>query len=426
VISDESAKVRLKSSRWIAGDTSTALASTAAVKLRGIVIVLLVGRIYGADILGLLSLLVAAQSLCYVLCSFGVHFSLVSNLPADPSDRRRYVWSAAVLPSLSAFIMSLAWLGLIRTNLFANVLVVDPTAGLVAALAIAASPWEYLYANFRRATGRFRAHLVIPATRSAIEVVGATAIILLNYPGEVLVRAVIAIPFCSGVASLVGLAIVATPSAPQWYIVKKQLRFTWALYLGQVGAEVTARSDRFILAAYLDARLLGIYAIAYALASAVYALGGPLSSLAYGRFRLVFDQGRIYTAARSLATGLSLAMAYALAVMSAIALTYEWILDYFRLPASEATMTLLVLAIAGIPLIFSQFANVALVWQRRTVPAGFAQLLAGAISLAALVLLTPPLGLPGAALATLISYSFLALATTSLALPRLLRSAASQ
>ncbi len=193
---------------------------------------------------------------------------------------------------------------------------------------------------------------------------------------------------------------------PYFARVKKYIFFGLPLLFANMGIWLTTSSDRFLILHFLDLKSVGVYAAAYVLGSLPLLLIRPLTQVLLPDFALLASNQDFATIEQRLST----LVKYYLAGVTLFVLVNTLFADIFLLTLSTkdfsegiivVKITTVGIAIYGL----MQLLNSVLSAIEKKSHFGFFWVIIGGVNIASNLLLIPRLGLLGAAISTLVTYS---------------------
>lgn len=393
------------------GDLVATFGSAGLVKVRGLVAAALMVRFYGADGYGAYVLGLTVAQIFAILSTMGLGTALVLHWPDLPITRRRrlVVWlSAGALGA--AGVLTVGWAILLSaTSLF-----LDGTAlrrlALLASLTVVPAVAVGIFSNVFRAQGHVRAFAIGNAGRAVVEVAVLAASVLFGLSvsefalASLATQAVLALVYSGRAFSELAHDTDVRAEEDGMHL-RTVLRTSTSLGSVAVAQEVVDRSDRLVIASFLDARAVGVYSAAYALASLIYGLIPPFTAAVLPGIRDRWRENSI-SAYRELRRLLFVFVLF-VSLVGSLLLT-------FRVAAIRAVLgTEIVLDLLDVLPVLIGAALIYVASRLLYLPmmlGGAASRYSSAVwwsagsNLILAVFLTPVLGIVGAALASLLSY----------------------
>ncbi len=282
---------------------------------------------------------------------------------------------------------------------------------LVSALLVVPRSLESMFWSFLRVEERTKAYNVIVVVMKAATILAICVLVQWK-------RASAELYF--GATTVVEMAVVAALTLPllQRGIValshfdlaffQEIFVFGMPLVVNEVAFVVLDAGDRILVQHYLGGEPLGIYAVAYGLASMLQSLiMTPLNLAVLPMYLRLWAAGEREKTVAFLSTGLDLLLLGSAGLFVVVAATAH---DMVLLSASakyRGADDLIPMIFAGL-LIFSTyvFVNAGLMIEKKTARIAGVMAASAVVNVALNCLLLPSMGLRGAALATLISYAF--------------------
>ncbi|WP_270484079.1 oligosaccharide flippase family protein [Gordonia sp. w5E2] len=267
---------------------------------------------------------------------------------------------------------------------------------------------------FRAVAAAYSRWKLITAERSFVAVGRLSALTLLWWTGNLTVMsASIAIAASVGLAFLVYIPFVvkvgrrraeSPPSSrspnERWFYAghRSLLAYGSSVWLGSVAGILLSRLDQTLMTPLSGAYELGLYAVAASVSELPLIVNSSLRDVLYTRFSSTSDKGADLAARMSSASTVLVAL-LSIVVAAATPVFLPILFGHSFASATTATLILLLAVVAGNP---GSIAGVALSGAGYPVLRSVSLLIALASNIVLVVLLVPPLGATGAAIATLV------------------------
>ncbi|RKR76682.1 oligosaccharide flippase family protein [Frondihabitans australicus] len=215
---------------------------------------------------------------------------------------------------------------------------------------------------------------------------------------------------CQFVAMGIGIAVVRPTfeGFRQWAVTTRAVRLGVPLALGSLAFFVLNAGDRIVIQRELGSVQVGRYQVAYTIGSAVVILLNFTNNAWTPHFAaLKSDVSRYLLAMRSRDELYRLLVPIVIAVTLASPLALR-IVAPASYEQSGLTLVVLLVALTAFPVAASGAAQRLLVVQRRGKTVGLTAGIAAVVNIVVNLILVPPMGITGAAVATLVSYTLLA------------------
>jgi O-antigen/teichoic acid export membrane protein len=268
--------------------------------------------------------------------------------------------------------------------------------------------------NGRHRYTRFQAVRVLVFVLTAVGLIGLRLGGVLNVRGAVLVYLA-----ANAVTALVAAVLVQRAERPElqvsYRLARQLLGYGIKSHTSNVSGLLNERLDQLVISIFLAPARLGLYVIAVTMTSITNLVGTSVSFVALPAVaRLETPEERAAAARRYIATTVVLS---ALISVPTLLFTRRLIELLFGAPFSGATSVCRVLLLACVALSTGRAVQAILKAINRPLDAGVAETLALVVTIAALAVLLPALGIMGAGVASLLAY----VASTTFALYRAAR-----
>jgi O-antigen/teichoic acid export membrane protein len=201
----------------------------------------------------------------------------------------------------------------------------------------------------------------------------------------------------------IGVVLIASrrdlrPSGFRPAIVRRAFAFGVRGWPGTLANVANIRLDQLVMIPLVNARQLGLYAVATTIATLVTYVVGPLGGAMYPRVA-AGDTQLVARTARATVAGV-IVIELAIAAVAPIAIPLV-----FGHAFSSAVLLVWLLGVAALPQATANLLAGALLAAGRPLPASYSEFAAVAVTVPGLLILLPPLGAVGAALVSIAAYS---------------------
>lgn len=386
-------------------------------KLKGIIVLPILVKGMGVDQYGVWVQILAFSSLAMALIAMNLHLPLLRFFKAGDPDpvtaaaNRAYnasVYATLLGATIAQTTVACAVLYAVATPAMSDVLIgtQDRSCLFYGLALVVLNAVRNLNLNFYRAERRFLLRSVVDLGATVVELV---AVVVAMRGGTSLIPALrIMTLIGAGMVALTTVHVFGSVSLrrPSAAVLKNAYRYSVPLLPGAVCMWILDRSDRFIIAHFLDDAAVGRYATHYALGSLLTFLFGPLQQTLIPRVGQLWDGDRP-AAVRHVEDSMRIYVLLALPAIAGIAALSEPVLALMTTPAVAEGSRLSTFFIAsgvaswGFSILLSSFffAN------KETKVVSYFTMLTAALNLGLNFVLVPRMGILAAGLVTLISYA---------------------
>lgn len=201
---------------------------------------------------------------------------------------------------------------------------------------------------------------------------------------------------------------------PHFLRMKEYFNFGMPTVPMSLASWVIYSSDRYVIAYFLGATFVGIYSVAYTLGSIIVMFAGVVGFVLPPLLSKLYDEGRISEVKTLLSYSLKYLLALAIPFVFGAAVLAEPVLRLFSTAeiAGEGYLVMPLITLGMLLACANSVIFLILVLVKKMKLAGAIYVIAAAISLGLNILVVPYLGILGAAITALISYSLVLGLTT--------------
>jgi len=408
-------------SKKFSGDLAWTTSASIAVKFQGFILIILLGRMVGVEWYGAWTLTFAVTSYLTVITTMMLPNAMVRFFPGE---------SETFTPTIFLFLFSI-----VATLSFGTAFLVLPFANQFAILFLNSTVynefvmWGVLLipmnALLNMQQDYYRAH---DDLKSFSLISGGTPILQLITVGITLfvipdaLRALQLFIFVGfAIESIIAVSIFKQVnwrriySRANWERLKRYLKYSLPLVPSGFSSQISSNGDRFVVGYFLGAQYVGIYSVAYSLASILMLFNPPITNVLFPKISK-FYVTRNYAAIRKyINVGMTLFGVIGGLITLGLLIFGSYLLGFLIKESSQVPnfshlfgVTLIVsfaLIVYGISRIYSLYI---LIYEKTM--AWFAIYLSSAmLNLALNFMLIPAYGLLGAAFSTLLSYALIAI-----------------
>lgn len=385
------------SPRRLATQMAFSALANLAPPVAGFAVAPLLAQALGAEQRGIAAAATAPLMLMTTLAMFGIPEAITYLIAKDPSSARQALKKGLLLLTGSSLVATVAVLALAGPLSGGNTsaegliriaaLFILPTTLVSGVRAVPRGLHDWQYVNTEK---------YITSAYRLLFISGAFAIGTLSPLAAVLVLSMA--PVIGGFAFLRPLLRVRADGdlGGRAVSVKKITSFSLVVWLGSVSGIVLGKIDQTIMLPLSDARQLGYYAAAASVADAILVINNAVRDITFSAQSSGSDPSVLQRSARiSLLAGMMLATV----ILSPINLWFPLLFGQDFANAIPTVTILIIAAVIGIP---GSVAGAGLVGRGRPGAVSASLMVAAIINIFAVIVLVPPLGAVGAAIATLI------------------------
>lgn len=380
-------------------DALASVVGTVVVQSSGFAAGLLVARALGAEARGVVALIALTYRQAAVLASLGLDSAILHFGARDPTGLRARARRSLVVAGGQGLVAALAGWLLLRTALGSAV---SPAAGAVTIAALGAP--AVLVLNYGNAALRAGGRLVEAAALEAVAGTATLAVIVAGVVTDSLALAAVgAAAGATAGAALTAIMVhrlpttAGQPDSPGW---GSHLRYGLAGHAGTIFQNLNYRLDFYLVALLLSTTDVGIYALAVALAEALLLLPDALGVVVMQRAAASPGAGRATEVTLRLGVAAALVGGALLALSSTRAVPALFGPGFADVPSTITALLPGIVAIAVWKTLVNDLAGRGFPTVKSTSAAAAAVLTIGGD-----LLLIPPFGIVGAAVASSISYT---------------------
>lgn len=378
-------------------------AASASIQLLNAVTGVILARGLGADARGQLAAVILWPSLLAMLGALGISEAATYHAAKRTQPLGALVGTVAALAVVQSIILVGAGFVLLPLVLGRQ----DDTAVRAAHLFLAFVPLNLLALHLMGIVNGLQRYTAFQALRLGTVAVGCLGIVGLALEDRVSIPSVVAVYIAANLlAALTAAAFVvyagAWPLGFSRALARSLLRFGVRSHTTSVAGQLNERLDQLLISLFLAPVYLGLYVVAVTLTSLSSLIGGSVAQVALPA-SAALERRVAHRTARRL-VGITLTGS-ALVTLPLLVFTPEIITLFFGESFRGATDVARILLVAGVVLSTSRALGAVLTGLGRPLDAAVPELVALAVTLAALAALLPWLGLVGAGLASLIAYS---------------------
>ncbi|EMA51717.1 oligosaccharide flippase family protein [Halococcus salifodinae] len=286
-------------------DIIVSTAATLSIRLRGLIFIPLISGGLSVTAFGAYTQVLAVARLLEVLAGVRLYDVLVrygQERDQDASELFYTLFTVVVVSSafVAAFMFSIAQL-LSQYTLSTGEYAAAYQAGAVLVLLRAVFRIQVSYFKMN---GRIKFYSIIETANTYAIVSGVAAAILIFSSDLAGVFDAIILGDALTVVLLQGLIVreigVATPSFER---IGEYLRYSVPLTTSTLASTVSSRVDRFLIGAFLGAQAVGVYSIAYQIATAIMIYVKPIRITFFPEFSQLLENGKLDRCSRYLRQG---------------------------------------------------------------------------------------------------------------------------
>jgi O-antigen/teichoic acid export membrane protein len=388
-------------------DTVIVAVTQILLKLRGFITLPLIVKLLGTASYGVFSQVIAFSGLAGALFAWNLQLPLVRFMVADRA-RWGSIYATLMLATVASVAVGAALVGLFARPLGA--VLIGGTDGATYLLLgmglVVVANVRQINMNVYRATGRFVARGAIELATTFGELLGIWLIIR---QGRGLAAALLFAVIWEAVAALATTAHAATVTG--WGrldgdILRRALAYALPLIPASLATWILDRADRFVVNGYLGSHGVGVYSATYTLASFLLLFQAPFQLTLFPKVGALWDVDRARAERYiSMANQAFLTLGIPFVVGTSVLAPAIFVrLGNAEIAAASQHITFVLEAGVLLWGVSSTYMH-ALYGAHRTGVIGVTTIVAAALNVVLNFVLVPPLGVMGAAIATLIAYA---------------------
>ena len=386
-------------------------------KLRGIITLPLIVGAIGTAGYGVWSQILAFVTLLASIVSWNLHLPLVRFIAADRKSAPRIYTTILVLEM--ALTAAGAALLLPFSRGASDVLLGDPSLGKHLAVGLAfvfVSNIRLVNLNVYRAYDRFLARSIVELATSVVELVAIIVVLMRTHD---IFAALVAMTIWGTIAALITTWHAGRLTGfglPSRQIAMRALAYAVPLLPTALSLWILDRADRFFIGHYLGPKEVGIYSASYAIGGLVIQAQMPFQMTLFPKVAALWDTDRD-GARRYIELSNKFFLTLAIPFTAACAVFAPHLLEKLgNKEIAEDSALLTVLVSAGVTLYGVSVMQIQVLHgARRTSIQGAISIAAALFNVALNIALLRPLGIAGAAIATLAAYAFTCVALNHVA-----------
>lgn len=390
-------------------------AATAFITLGSIILIPIITKTLGAHGYGIWAQVQVTISIAMVLAGLGLLAGMLRFLPAQTNKEeiQEGFYSVFCFVSLAALIISVIFI--IFADFIAGALFNGATAIVrVTGLIILVQSLDTVFLTLFRVFQQVKRYSLFMIANSYGQI-GLIAYLVLN--GHGILSVVLAVLSIQVLLLFILFFIVKAQigiKRPHFRRMKEYFNYGMPTIPMSMASWVTTSSDRYVIAYFLGATSVGTYSAAYVLGSIPFMVAGVLGFVLPPPLFKLYDEGRISEVKTHLSYSLKYLLALAIPFVFGAAMLAEPVLRLFSTAeiASEGYPILPLVALSILFVCANSVICLILGLVKKMKLVGAIYIVAAAVNLGLNILVVPYLGILGAAITTLISYSLVLGLTT--------------
>jgi O-antigen/teichoic acid export membrane protein len=392
-------------------DIIVSMAATLSIRLRGLIFIPLISGGLSVTAFGAYTQVLAVARLLEMLAGMRLYDALVrygQEHDQDTSELFYTFFTVVVVSSafVAIFTFSIAQL-LSRYTLSTGKYAAAYQAGSVLVLLRAVFR---IQANYFKMNGRIKFHSIIETANTYVIVGGVSAAILIFSTDLAGVFDAIILGDALTVVLLQGLIVreigIATPSFER---IGEYLRYSVPITTSTLASTVSSRVDRFLIGAFLGAQAVGVYSIAYQIATAIMIYIKPIRITFFPEFSQLLENGELDRCSRYLRQGVRYFLLISLPTVGGMYLIGPDVIDIIAGEGANPSGVLVaVIALGIVGLGVDHIYWVVLTADKRTLRVTIIRWVGAVANLGLSIPLVLEFGIIGAAVATLGTYALTA------------------
>ncbi len=376
-------------------------------RIKGIILLAILTKSLGAESYGIWAQILVTLSLITPVAILGLPYALVRFLPDAKTfkETREHVWSTVLLILGSSLIVIIPLL--FFPHIVSNLLQAPSNLIILLALLIVLESLSAVLVDAFRAFGEIGKYSLLTFGIAGGEIAFTAISISLGYG---LWGAVFSLALIRGVVLLFALLMLLKKigfEIPRFTHAKEYLKFGLPTIATNTAHWVVQVSDRYFIAWFLGILFVGYYAPAYTIGLIINLFILPVMLILQPAVSKLFSEGKIEEVKKYLSYSLKYILCITIPAAAGLIVLSKQILTIFSTHDIAIHASPVVPFVAASILlygVYGVFAQVLLLFKKTSVE-GTVWMASAIISLVLNILIIPPFGILGAAIATLAGYS---------------------
>jgi O-antigen/teichoic acid export membrane protein len=377
--------------------------------LKGLILLPILTKTLGAESYGIWAQIQATVSLLMPLALLQLGFAMTRFLAAEKDKAKisKGFSSIFAASSFTAFALSLL------IFILAEPLAVAVFGGAgaayfvkLAALLVLLMTLDQVIIEYFMAFRQMERYAVFSILQTVGEVLLIGYLVLSGYG---LFGAIISLLIVKVIVFAAGVLVVGREvriSKPSFAVVKSYLGFSLPLLPTMLCIWIVNLSDRYVIGYFMNIEAVGIYSVAYNLGSLVALFFAPIASVLLPAITNLYENDKIQELKTHLKYSLKFYLMFAIPSLFGLSILSKSILTTLTTP--EFVSGYLIVSIIALATILFNSSSVSMnvvVLHKRTKLVGAIYAISASINMAMNIILVPMIGISGAAIATLVTFS---------------------
>jgi O-antigen/teichoic acid export membrane protein len=377
-------------------------------RLKGVILLPLLTKLLGVQNYGIWTQLMVTVNLTIPLVLLGLSSAIVRFLAGE---KDKNVIRDGILSSLTAVLFAGILLSLILfgiSNLLAAKIFADPRAShliKISLLLIIFTSLNLLLFSYLRSSRQIARYSKLIIIQTSLEL---AAIAYSIFAGYAVIGAVIALIIVQGVILLINLYLITKElgiGLPTFSNFKSYLAFGLPLIPTPFLYWILYSSDHYFIGYFHGISPVGIYSAACTIASVIIALSNPIHFVLYPAISKLWEEGKLEEVKINLKYAFKYTVIIGIPAVFGVSMLAQRLLRIFTTPEYiSANLVVPLISSSLLVLQFSGLAQYILMLAKRTKAIATLLAIAAGLNIMLNILLIPPLGILGAAIATAICY----------------------
>ncbi|NGM71401.1 oligosaccharide flippase family protein [Natronolimnobius sp. AArcel1] len=381
-----------------------------AIRVRGIVFIPVISIYLGVGAFGAYAQILALTSLLELVFGLGLYGGLVRFGQKDKYDLSNLYFSYMFLSFLSGLIVAILFYHF-SADLSAVTLGTSEYAAAfqIGSALILTNILSRIGKNYFRVDSRMKIFGLLEGIKAYASIISVAYIVL--FEGMGISEVILVIVLVEAIfVLLINFYIIweAGFTSPSFPDIKDGLRYSIPLSISSLGSNLSSRADRILIGVFLGDSAVGIYSIAYELATGMRIYTLPIRQTFFPEFSRFIENGEIDTCKEYIDAGVRYFLMISIPTVGGLYLigpTVASLLVGTGEPVPTAALMVILatgLLLSGVDRMYS----VVLDANDRTARVTSVRLLGAFFNIILNLLLIPEFGVVGAAFATLLTYAF--------------------
>ncbi|MFC1898801.1 flippase [Chloroflexota bacterium] len=406
-------------------DTTLASIATIILSLKGIILLPILTKALGAELYGIWSQILVTIALLTPLALLQLNQAMIRFLAAEEDKRKVSQGLFSIFSAISIFTAILSFAMFIIAKPLAIVIFGDANAQpfiQIAAFVLFLNVIDQVVLGYFRAFRQMKKYSIFITLQTVIEISLITYFVLSL--GLELSGALYSLLVAKGIILIVGLLLIISEIkivTPSITLLKPYLAFSLPLIPFMLCAWIVTLSDRYIIGYFMNMNAVGVYSAAYSLGNLVQLFIAPFWIVLFPTVTNLYEHGQIQEIKTHLKYSLKLFLMFAIPVFFGLSVLSQSLLDI--LTTSEFSRGYLIIPIVSLAVVLfgsSSILGNTLMLLKKTKTIALIYGGSALINIMLNIALVPSIGILGAAIATLATFTLHLIVISKISYRRLL------